>query len=204
MAKRMAFHHDSTRCTGCKACQVACKDRWDLPVGVTFRRVAEFAAGTWAVHADGTCSQTVRAYYVSVACNHCQDARCVEVCPTTATHKRPDGIVEVDSSRCVGCRYCAWACPYKAPQFDAERGVTRKCNFCRDTLEAGGKPSCVAACPTRALDFGDFDELQAKYGRVREVAPLPPARITDPSLVLTPHRDAAPLDAGPVANPREV
>jgi anaerobic dimethyl sulfoxide reductase subunit B (iron-sulfur subunit) len=204
MARRTAFHHDSTRCTGCKACQVACKDRWDLPAGVTFRRVAEYAAGSWSANADGSLSHNVHAYYLSIACNHCQDARCVEVCPTTAMHRLAGGIVEVDGHKCVGCRYCSWACPYRAPQFDADLGITMKCNFCRDALEAGGTPSCVAACPTRALDFGELEQLQARWGTLREVAPLPPARFTNPSLVITPHRDAAPVDAGPVANPREV
>ncbi len=204
MARQLAFHFDSNLCTGCKACQVACKDRADLPVGVTWRRVAEYSAGNWIAAADGSFFQDVRAYYVSVSCNHCKEAPCVQICPTTAMHRRPDGIVLVDEGKCVGCRYCEWACPYHAPQYSAERGVMTKCNFCVDALDAGGVPTCVAACPSRALAFGDRAELEARHGALNEIAPLPAARFTDPSLILTPHRHAAPAGAGPVANPEEV
>ncbi|MBX3083625.1 MAG: dimethylsulfoxide reductase subunit B [Anaerolineae bacterium] len=204
MTKQYAFHFNSNMCTGCKACQIACKDKWDLPVGVTWRRVAEYSTGNWTTNPDGSHTQNVSAYYVSIACNHCQNPLCVEVCPTTAMHKREDGIVEIDTSACIGCRYCEWACPYGAPQFNAALGVMTKCTFCSDALDAGGSPSCVAACPSRALDFGELEELKAKYGDVQELAPLPSADLTSPSLIISPHRDAAPVGAGAVANPEEV
>ncbi len=204
MAKQYGFYFNSNMCTGCKACQVACKDKWDLQVGVTWRRVVEYNGGDWALNPDGSYSQNVVDYYVSLSCNHCQNPVCVQVCPTTAMHKRDDGIVLIDTNNCIGCRYCEWACPYGAPQFDSQRGIMTKCNFCYDALDAGDKPTCVAACPSRALDFGELDALKAKYGNVNEVAPLPTASITDPSLVINPHRDAAPVGAGPVANPEEV
>ncbi len=204
MTKQYGFYFNSNMCTGCKACQVACKDKWDLQVGVTWRRVVEYNGGEWALNPDGSYSQNVVDYYVSLSCNHCQNPACVQVCPTTAMHKRDDGIVLIDTNNCIGCRYCEWACPYGAPQFDSQRGIMTKCNFCYDALDAGDKPTCVAACPSRALDFGELDALKAKYGNVNEVAPLPTASITDPSLVINPHRDAAPVGAGPVANPEEV
>ncbi len=204
MAKQYAFYFNSNLCTGCKACQVACKDKWDLKVGVTWRRVVEYSGGEWTPNPDGTYSQSVVGYYVSLACNHCQNPLCVDVCPTTAMSKRDDGVVIIDTNNCIGCRYCQWVCPYGAPQFDSERGVMTKCNFCYDALDTGGQPSCVAACPSRALDFGEREALQAKYGHVQEVAPLPSASITDPSIVISPHRNAAPVGAGPVANPEEV
>ncbi|MBZ0296391.1 MAG: dimethylsulfoxide reductase subunit B [Anaerolineae bacterium] len=204
MAKQYAFHFNSNLCTGCKACQVACKDKWDLDVGITWRRVAEYSGGEWTQNEDGTFSQNISGYYVSVACNHCQNPQCVDVCPTGAMHKNEEGIVMVDDTLCIGCRYCEWACPYSAPQFDETRGVMTKCNFCYDALAEGGSPACVAACPSRALEFGEREELEAKYGTVHEVAPLPSADITDPSLVITLHRNSAPVGAGPVANPEEV
>ena len=204
MATQYAFHFNSNLCTGCKACQIACKDKWDLPVGVTWRRVAEYSGGEWSVNPDGTFKNNVGGYYVSVACNHCASAACVDVCPTEAMHKREDGIVVIDQDKCIGCRYCEWACPYSAPQFDAERGVMTKCNLCADAVDAGELPTCVAACPSRALEFGERAELEAKYGTVHAVAPLPSADITDPSLVITPHRNSAPVGAGAVANPEEV
>lgn len=204
MSKHLAFHFDSNKCTGCKACQVSCKDKWDLPVGITWRRVAEYSGGSWSTNADGSFNQDVHAYYVSVACNHCKSAPCVEVCPTQAMHRREDGIVLVDPEKCIGCHYCQWSCPYGAPQFDAGRGVMTKCTFCSDALDQGGKPTCVEACPSRALDFGEREQLEAKHGKVNELAPLPAARFTDPSLIITPHRRSAPVGAGPVANPEEV
>ena len=190
MAKQYAFHFNSDLCTGCKACQVACKDKWDLNVGVTWRRVAEYSGGGWSTNPDGTYTHSVVGYYVSVACNHCQNPLCVEVCPTEAMHKTEDGIVMVDYEKCIGCRYCEWACPYGAPQFDEEAGVMTKCTFCADLLDKGQKPACVDACVMRALDFGELDELRAKYGDVDAIEPLPMANITEPSLVITPHRDA--------------
>jgi anaerobic dimethyl sulfoxide reductase subunit B (iron-sulfur subunit) len=204
MANQYGFHFNSNLCTGCKACQVACKDKWDLEVGVTWRRVAEFNGGEWVANADGTYTQNVSAYYVSVACNHCQDPTCVEVCPAGAMIKREDGIVMIDQDACVGCRYCEWTCPYGAPQFSAKLGVMTKCNMCYDAVDAGEKPACVAACPSRALDFGELSELQAKYGTAAEVAPLPSASFTKPSIVITPHRNSAPVGVGVLANPEEL
>lgn len=206
MAKQLGFYFDANECTGCKACQVACKDKWDLDVGVTWRRVAEFSGGDWVVNQDSTVTQTVFAYYTSVACNHCQSPLCVDVCPAGAMSKREDGIVLIDQTKCVGCRYCEWACPYSAPQFDESRGVMTKCNMCYDAVDAGEKPACVMACPSRALKFGDLEQLRAEHGAVAAVAPLPPSDITNPSLVIKPHRDAAPVGStsGVLANPEEV
>ena len=113
-----------------------------------------------------------------------------ETCPVGGITKRDDGVVLINNERCIGCRYCEWACPYGAPQFDEETGVMTKCDFCVDLLEKGQKPACVDACVMRALDFGEVDELRAKYGDVNAIEPLPRADITRPSLVMTPHRDA--------------
>lgn len=97
----------------------------------------------------------------------------------------------IDEDKCLGCKYCSWACPYGAPQYDEQAGHMTKCTFCADNLDAGLPPACVAACPLRALDFGDRAELQARYGAIDVVYPLPEADLTEPSLVVTPHRDAA-------------
>lgn len=206
MAEQLAFFFDATLCTGCKACQVACKDKSDLPVGVTWRRVAEYSGGNWVQSADGTYEQTAFAYYTSVACNHCENPLCVNVCPTQAMFKREDGIVLVDADKCIGCRYCEWVCPYGAPQFNEEVGVMTKCNLCYDYVDEGRTPSCVAACPSRALDFGPMEELRAKYGEGADIAPLPKAEITEPNLIIKPHRHAqmADSEAGKLANPEEV
>jgi anaerobic dimethyl sulfoxide reductase subunit B len=207
MATKKAFYFDATQCTGCKACQIACKDKSDLPVGVNWRRVAEFTGGSWVKNPDGSYEQNTFAYYTSVACNHCDNPICLQVCPTGAIWKRDeDGIIQIDEDKCIGCRYCEWACPYGAPQFHEEKGVMTKCNFCVDYIDAGQPPSCVAACPSRAIEFGDIEELRAKYGDLAEIAPLPEASITEPNLVIKPHKHAQPVnsDAGQLANPEEV
>ncbi len=207
MAKQLGFYLDQNYCTGCKACQTACKDKNDLPVGVTWRRVVEYTGGGWTTDANaGTFEPHVFTYYTSISCNHCDDPICVKVCPTEAMHKGEDGIVSVDAGKCVGCRYCEWACPYSAPQFNPESGVMTKCNFCADYLAEGKDPACVAACPSRVLKFGEIDELRAQYGDTANIEPLPDPSITHPNLVLTPHRQAATTGTGTghIANPEEI
>ncbi len=202
---RYAFYFDSSSCSGCKACQAACKDKNELPLGVLWRRVYEVAGGGWTRSGPAWVS-TVFAYNVSLACNHCERPVCLEICPTGAYSRRQDGVVLLDSTRCMGCRYCTWACPYGAPQYDKESGRTSKCNFCSDNLDAGRPPACVAACPMRALDFGDREELATRHGDLDTVYPLPSPELTEPSLVLTPHRDAprAARESAAVANWEEV
>ncbi|MEJ2711547.1 MAG: hypothetical protein P8074_28320 [Anaerolineales bacterium] len=107
MTKQYAFYFDSSSCTGCKACQVACKDKNNLEVGVLWRRVYSVTGGDWVSTGNAWTSQAF-AYELSISCNHCQDPLCVHVCPTTAMHKREDGIVLVDASKCIGCKYCEW------------------------------------------------------------------------------------------------
>jgi anaerobic dimethyl sulfoxide reductase subunit B (iron-sulfur subunit) len=206
LLERPSFFLDTQICTGCKTCIIACRDKNDLPAGVRWRRVVEFAGGDWVLRKDGTVSQNVFAYYISVGCNHCRDPICVEVCPSTAMQQDDQGIVTVDPDRCVGCRYCEWACPYSAPQFDAALGQMTKCDFCRDDIERGGTPACVAGCPTRALQFGEYEALAARYGSDRIMAPLPPQALTDPNFIFDPHRDARTGQPrkGTISNPEEV
>lgn len=185
-----AFYVDSSACSGCKACQAACKDQNGLPVGLLWRRVYEICGGDWQPAGRAWVSD-VFAYYLSISCNHCQQPICVEVCPALAMQQRTDGIVWIDAGRCVGCRYCVWACPYGAPQYDEEHGITTKCNFCAERLDQGLAPACVAACPMRALDFGEWAELEERYGARGDIFPLVEAGCTDPALVIQPHRQAA-------------
>ncbi len=202
---KYGFHFDQTLCNGCKACQIACKDKHDLPLGVTWRRVVEYSGGSYQ-QSGNTFTPNVFAYYTSIACNHCENPVCVDVCPTTAMTQRPDGTIYVDDGKCVGCRYCEWACPYSAPQFNAETGHMSKCDLCYDYRETGQDPACVSACPSRALGWGPIDELRAEFGEEAAIAPLPDPSITEPHLVITPHRDAQTWDSGSgvIANPKEV
>ncbi|MBI5649538.1 MAG: dimethylsulfoxide reductase subunit B [Chloroflexi bacterium] len=190
MAKQLGFHINSSVCANCKACQVACQDKNNLPAAIRWRRVVLYGGGGW-VEKDGRWMPNgVFSYSVSFACMHCENPLCVQACPTGALMKRADGVVLINQDQCVGCRYCEWACPYGAPQFNEAKGVMTKCNFCEDLLAQGQNPACVDACPMRAIEYGDIAELRAKYGTLAEVEPLPSASITLPHAVVTPHRNA--------------
>lgn len=199
------FLFDQSLCNGCKACQIACKDKHDLPLGVNWRRVVEYTGGSWQ-RSGNTFTPNIFSYYTSISCNHCQDPICVRVCPTTAMTKREDGTVFVDEDKCVGCRYCQWACPYGAPQMNTDTGHMSKCDLCYDYRDSGQNPACVDACPSRALVWGPIQELRDTHGSEAGIAPLPDPSITQPHLVILPHRDAQSWDAGSghIANPKEI
>lgn len=201
------FYFDQVACTGCSACQVACNDKYDLPIGVNYRRIIEYTGGSWQSDAQAnTMTPNVFSYYTSIACNHCEDPVCVTVCPTTAMTRRDDGTVYVNDAKCVGCRYCEWACPYSAPQFNVATGHMSKCDLCYDYREEGMDPACVTACPSRALGWGPIEELRAEFGTEAAIAPLPDPSFTKPHLVMTPHRDAQAWNhgTGTIANPKEM
>lgn len=185
MNKQYGFYIDTTRCTGCKTCQVACKDENNLHIGQSYRRVYEYTGGEWHKGENDTWEQNVFAYYVSISCNHCDEPACTAACPSGAMHKREkDGLVHVDQTVCVGCRYCEMACPYGAPQFDPVKKVMAKCDGCYDRLEQGLDPICVGSCPLRAIKFGEIDELRTKYGSNAFVDPLPDPKLTKPNLIV--------------------
>lgn len=202
---RHTFWFDASACSGCKACHVACKDRNDLPPGVLWRRVYEVSGGGWT-RRDGAWLHDVLAYNLSMACNHCERPICMEVCPAGAISQRADGLVLLDPERCMGCRYCGWACPYGAPQYDDVRGRMGKCTFCVEDVDRGGAPACVAACPERALDFGSSEELEARHGPDAAVHPLPDPSLTRPALSVRPHAhgERAAAEGARVANREEV
>jgi anaerobic dimethyl sulfoxide reductase subunit B (iron-sulfur subunit) len=185
-----AFFIDSEACSGCKTCQVACKDKNDLRAGVHYRRVIEVTAGGWQRKGESWVS-TVQAYNLSVACHHCNDPVCGKSCSTEAIWKRPDGIVLIDQSKCTKCFKCRADCPYDAIRYDAAANAVGKCDLCVDRLETGKLPVCVTACPNRALHVGDREELKSRHGNVDRVFPLADPMIAGPSLVIRPHRSVA-------------
>jgi len=236
-----AFTFDASACSGCKACQVACKDKNQLPVGVLWRRVYEISGGTWySVGAElsrpngepvigareprsygpnAVWETDVFAYNLSIACNHCVHPKCAGVCPTDAYVVREDGIVYIDTSKCIGCGYCSWACHYAAPQYNREAGLMTKCNFCYDHLDAGLPPACVAACPMRVLDFVEIREQRAEISDRKLVSgkiklweipgtehpfPLPNYSRTEPHLAIQPHTAMANTLEKTVSNREEI
>lgn len=187
-----AFAFDSSACSGCKTCQVACQEAHDLPAEMLWRQVTQYGGGSWEQDATGIyVPKGVFRYFVSVSCNHCANPACVEACPTGAMVKNPDtGIVTSDPDVCIGCATCAEACPYGAPQLSAEESRIMKCDMCSLLLEAGEEPACVQACPTRALHHGTLEELQAAFpGTDALVEPLPQTQ-TGPALLVAPHKDS--------------
>lgn len=191
---QLGFFVDVSKCSGCKTCVVACKDAHNLPVGMNFRKVHEYAGGNWKQQSDGSWAQDVFGYFVSIGCNHCADPACVKYCPTKAHHKRAeDGLVVIDEAKCIGCGMCAQACPYGAPVLDTAAKKMRKCDACLDRLTRGLQPICVESCPNRAIEFGDIEVLRKKHGNLAEIAPLPSASKTKPSLVLLVPAQAKPV-----------
>lgn len=201
-----AFYFDSTRCTGCKTCEMACKDYKDLDQNTAFRKVYDYEGGAWEDAGNGCYTTTCYVYHISMSCNHCDEPACVQVCPTRAMHKDEEtGMVSVDADKCIGCGYCHMACPYNAPKVDRSVGHSVKCDGCADRVKAGKRPICVEACPLRALDFGDVKEMAAK-GERGNIAPLPASSYTSPNIYITTNDDAKPAGdtAGSVINVKEV
>ena len=146
---------DLNRCVGCQTCTAACKHTNATPPGVQWRKVLDVEVGEYP---------DVDRIFMPVGCQHCAEPPCMEVCPSTATGKRDDGIVTIDYDICIGCAYCFVACPYQArykvskPSFafgdkptenEAERfdeariNVAMKCNFCSDKVDSGKEKGLI-------------------------------------------------------------
>ncbi len=186
---QLGFVHNNVDCIGCRACEIACKDKNGLPPGPRFRRVMYIEGGTYP---------NVYAYKVNMSCNHCAEPACLPTCPTGAIWKREDnGVVDIDSTLCIGCRKCEAACPFGAPQWDPREQVIKKCNLCIDELQAGRKPYCVMACMMRVLDVGPIEKLWDGTQKttaigpndktVRQVKGMANPELTMPSIAFVPH-----------------
>ena len=174
MAK-LGFVYDITRCTGCKACQVACKDKNNLPEGDYYRRVDIFEYEGHTVRYSG-------------ACNHCEEPLCAAACLTGAMHKAADGTVQHADGLCIGCGACVWSCPYGAPHFSRGKGLSQKCDACADLREKGQSPACVQACITHCLRFEALED--AAPGETPGFLPAP--ELTRPALRILPAKRSKP------------
>jgi anaerobic dimethyl sulfoxide reductase subunit B (iron-sulfur subunit) len=190
MATQIGFYQDCDVCIGCRACIISCKDKNDLPVGEKIRRVYDYAGGTWDIAENMSAKpKDWFAYSVSIACNHCAAPACIAVCPVDAIQKREDGIVWIDAEICIGCEACITACPYEAPYMSKEQGVARKCDFCKDLIDEGTMPYCVAACPARAINYGELESLESMHpDALQTVPPITDTVSTGPSILFNPSR----------------
>lgn len=203
---QQAFYFDGTRCTGCKTCEMSCKDFKDLGLGVAFRKVYEVTLGETTKDDQGVVTTSCVSYPVSMACNHCDSPACFGACPQGAIVKDGEtGLVTIDEEKCIGCDACIEACPYNVPVHDDETNKVVKCDGCAERVAAGEKPVCVEACPARALDFGSADDM-AKMGERAAIAPLPDPSETGPNFFVKASADAVPAEAdgAAIANPLEV
>ena len=173
---RYGFVIDQNRCIGCHACTVACKEEHNIAVGVN---------RTWVKYIEKGFYPDTRRHFAVLRCNHCDDAPCIEICPTVALFRRPDGIVDFDNERCIGCKSCMQACPYDALYIDPDRNTAAKCNFDASRVDMGYKPACEVVCPTQAILSGDLDDpnsLVSKRIAMEKVSVRKPEKGTKPKL----------------------
>jgi Fe-S-cluster-containing dehydrogenase component len=189
------------KCIGCNRCVEACKTENNVPQEPFFFR-------TWieryVIKKDGNVvvesisvksktpkestqedSEVLRTFFVPKLCNHCVHPPCVQVCPVGATFSTEDGVVLIDSKRCIGCRYCIQACPYGARYLDPRTKTADKCSFCYHRVRQGLLPACVEVCPTQARIFGDLKSKASRlmrFGRMNKIHVLKPQLNTEPKV----------------------
>ena len=167
---RTGFLVDTSRCIGCRSCQVACKEWNRLEVDKTtqqgtFENPRDLTPNLYnrirfVEKADDKGDVTWR--FVNERCLHCGDAGCMKVCPAPgALYRTKDGIVGFDKEKCISCKYCVSACPFNVPRYGADDKVS-KCHLCLDRIGAGMVPACAKACPTQTLQYGGRDALIAR------------------------------------------
>ncbi len=181
-----AFLTDSTLCIGCKACEVACKEWNDIPQdgfefsGMSYDNTKGLGHSTWR-HVKfiengtipgfgGNSSESAGWVFSSDVCKHCEEAGCLEACPTGSIVRTEFGGVYIQPDVCNGCAYCVVACPFGVVERNPEEGRAFKCTFCYDRQIAGMKPACATACPTESIKFGEIGEMRlAAQERVKEL-----------------------------------
>ncbi len=152
---------DTTKCVGCQQCQVACQQAHNLPVDKTQRALCAVSPSVVKVANISTDLTQPKLKPVKWQCMNCVNPSCVAACTVGALQKRPDGPVIYDNNRCIGCRYCMYACPFGVPTFewDKQFSLIVKCDGCAERRDQGKLPACVEACPAQALTYGNRNEL---------------------------------------------
>ncbi len=178
-SRRKAMLVDLTRCIGCRACQVACKEWNELPVEVTemagdYANPPSLSGDTWKqvkfIDRAGEGVWPAWQFY-SDSCKHCAEAPCLDACPTGAIRRTEEGFVLIDADVCNGNEHCVPACPFHVIDISPTRRVAQKCTFCHDRVGRGLQPACAKVCPTDCIAFGPRDELvEAGHARVAHLS----------------------------------
>ena len=166
---RKAFMIDTSRCTACRSCQVACKQWNKLPAEASVNRGSyenppQLTSNTYnkIEFFEKEENGQFKWLFLNQRCMHCADAGCIKVCPSVgALYRTDDGMVGFNKDKCISCNYCVSGCPFDIPRYDEKNHIS-KCHGCIDRVSAGLQPACVKACPTGTLKFGDRDTLIAE------------------------------------------
>ena len=178
MSATTGFLTDSTLCIGCKACEVACKEWNDLDAdglnwtGFSYDNTGALGHSTWRhvkfvehppeIGHGGNSPDVASWTFSSDVCKHCENAGCLEACPTGAIVRTEFGGVYIQPDICNGCSYCVVACPFGVVQRNKNDGRAFKCTFCYDRQKAGLTPACAHACPTESIKFGKLEDLHTE------------------------------------------
>ncbi|MBW2692387.1 MAG: 4Fe-4S dicluster domain-containing protein [Deltaproteobacteria bacterium] len=174
MTIEKAMIQDNTRCIGCRACMIACKEWNDLGADVSdffagdgYQNPRDLDEKNYTLITYREEPAEAQWVFGRLLCMHCASPACVSACPTGALQKLANGPVELTEWRCIGCRYCMQACPFVIPKFDYGSVFPKihKCTFCADRLAADLEPACAKVCPTHAIEFGDRDEMLSEAKR---------------------------------------
>jgi anaerobic dimethyl sulfoxide reductase subunit B (iron-sulfur subunit) len=180
------FYFDQGRCWRCGACSVACRDWYDIRTGpVKYLRILEWEKGSFP---------SPRMHVLPLMCYHCENPVCVDAANGAMYKEDKYGAVLIDpeKAKSVDLRKANEACPYGVISFDSDAvdAIASKCTMCIDRLEQNLNPICVESCPMRAFDFGPLEDLQKKYGTVRQLEDMPDPTISNPAVVFKPHEAA--------------
>ncbi len=171
-----AINTDLNRCTGCLACTVACKAINGVDVGNFW--IKTLRVGPHPIEGGSGTFPDVEMYFLPVQCQHCENPECVSVCPTGASHIREDGTIQIDKDKCIGCQFCAMACPYGVRYLNEEERVVEKCTLCESSARA--RASCPSAWPSAApAPASSATSIRAsRTSRARRIRTAPAASTT--------------------------